>query len=339
MLANETFLVNQDLDKAYNFINRNSPHETMARGDIGFIVYLLNKDTPQLSPEPIFAVLGFTQFIQHTQYNLAGMNIKKIVPVIRISEIVAHPPIESIFAMILPIAAKVFIQDNGWQKPFRAFDQKTNFNLGKLVLDTQGRPLSCAIVQEQNQLIQQYFERPFLALDTIEGHYSLSGLQAIAYDHTQIRQSLATFFDAPQLTQIPLIVGGWEEYTGIIKINDKLVDSRVVDYLSLIDQGMESISASDFLIPPVDPKIRTDEILKHHSDFIPTGRAMVNILNGPAVEQMVNALEKIDIRYDGENNRPTFDISALLMSGGNRFDRGIVDEWIMPNNGMKNPYA
>lgn len=207
-----------------------------------------------------------------------------------------------------------------------------------MVHDSQGRPLRCANIQEQNQLIQQYFEQPFLALDTTEGHYSLKGLQALAYNHNEIQQDMATFLEVPQLNKIPFIIGGWEEITGTIKTNNITMDSRMIDYLRLIDQGVEEISASDFLIPPVDQKLRTENILKYYPDFIQTGRTMVNIINGPAVEQMVKALEEINIRYDEEKYPPVFDISALLMSGGNHFDRNVVNEWIMPNNGI-NPYA
>lgn len=324
-------VVTQDIAEVRKFVKRISPLAVNARDDIGFVVSIVEDlpgtldpitRKPQTARSHLFAVTGFTQFIHSAPQNAYGAAQTKFLPVVRITGIQSLLPIPGLIGAAIGMAAKVFIGAGGWLRPystFRAGDQ----NLGMLATDqTTGKPAICKNLAERNSILVQLFDKPYLAIDLDEGGAGVYGMGNMAQNDAELFNAIQSFMGIQAIPNIPLVCSKWTEYSGVVSVNHEDRDLRCVDYMHLIGQVPDPAEVVEFLTPAHQPRDRVLAVRQHYTDVTLTGKTTVTVIHLAYADQMIGILNGFSIVYEGEDNRPIYDVSNLMRANANVFVGG-----------------
>lgn len=263
------YVVDPDVNVARRFIERINPSAVMPRTDIGFTVLarrprrqsVQGPRGPQNNSElfELAAVGGYVEILT-AQDPVSRQH--KYLPMIHITSIASDLQLPFVIPMCLAIAADQLLASGRWLQPFMSF-QKGRPNLGQLFPDTKdpSKLWFTSKPSDIEELRQRHFMPPMLALDVTDGLARNPNLEAYGYaPHAdRVYDHIQDFFGstvslnrgvAPYDLRGMDFVGVYGDQKGT------LVDSRCMDYLSLVAEGASDMETNSLLQYFRDPQVR-----------------------------------------------------------------------------------
>lgn len=336
---NMKLIPDTDLRAVKEFIDRRSPHAVQDRIEWGVLLSReVRQDTAAgygisdrpYSRSPIIAIGGYTRFLRES--SLQG---DKVYPICIITTIVSDVPCKNILAIALPVAARCAINDNQWRRPFNTI-AKDKPNLGRLVRDTvKGELKFFNNVMEQNEEINRSFYYPQLALDIAEGRAHMVGLEVYEQTPMELNNMAAGFFGKVKIEGMKDAAGNdvcreWIQrpntitnrfynYEGSMIYEGKTVDTREIDYLTLVSQlKTTNLQIEQFLAqyPLPDTRLKNIAGILGSDTIYPTSRVHTIMFDSLFINDLSFLAQNV-VKYTGEMMANTaMDIGAILRSQG-----------------------
>jgi len=303
-------IIDTDANSVKDFYRKNYPHTTIPRCDIGFKVSIGIKKNSYMggggydsfdSVQPLFAVAGYTDFIEE---NVMPGSPLKFTPIVHISDVLSVIPSAKMFSMALPIAAEIFIGNGLWKAQY--FNPaKGSANIGNLILDSKtNKPWSPKSQNEITGFFNQYINPPFITMDIAEGKARIPGIEKLLLnnveENSKIIKEMAEFLEVKP-DQIPQNIANvsYAEIIGYVTVEkeisqDGIIDSRYFDYLNLVKWLGYQQKFEAFKFRYVDPLKRADAIseianfTKTHISFTVMIDSMFAKATGTRIGQMLS---------------------------------------------------
>lgn len=306
LLSNNEFYIDLNVDSTKAFIEARNLHTVQPRIDIGFTLYAKSNrrgQQPMSIEEPSrpIAALGAYVDIWETGGNI-GIGFggpSKYQATIRITNITSEIPLSGMVPLMMTIAANQFIDKGRWAVPFTSF-QKGKPNLGNLSVDPddKNRLWEAKTMDDVNRWVNaNMLGRPILGIDVAEGQARIPGVADYQNTDTpgRVYDQITTFFGNTPLDRStgPFKIHG-ETFVGCYgDTRGTLLDSRTIDYLSLVAQGTVDPSARMLLQHRQDPTVRARFIYDTtRGSFRSINRTSVSILNAQLLATLAQSIVK-----------------------------------------------
>jgi hypothetical protein len=277
LMEGTLFSVDTSVEAARSFIDQRNPHSTPPRMDMGFTLYARTprprNDGRFLNVEdatPVAAVGAYTEiWLPHGQEAqiMAGGNIRYAATV-HITNMTSALPLPGFVPLLMAIAADVFIEQGRWRQPFQSF-QKGKPNLGNLSPDKvdPGKVWFAPNMEDLNTwCFHNMMPRAILAVDVADGQARIPALALYGDDGVDLNshayEQIANFFGniAMDRSQRPFnlmtttFVGQYGAAAG------RFADSRELDFMKLLADGVADPSTRELLQQFVDPAARARKL-------------------------------------------------------------------------------
>jgi len=335
-LSGGNYGLTDDLTVIKPFVERHCPTATLPRMDAAIMLYMNqqvtnefnvgNNGRPEFQQIPIVAVTGYTDFVYAEDQSMNGITGTQIkyVPMFIITGIFSKIVDVSMATIGISLTSYLMINKAFWVKQFSSF-KKDKPDIGNLLQDRDtGKPVCTKDIQQRNAVIENYLTTkfPYLAIDVQLGNFTIPGLGKLVDSTAEFNQMVDQFTGCDGATRAgkacQLIT---HHFDGRIRMGKagEFVDTRSVDYLSLIKAGYPANEAGSFLRAMQIPAYKSQELLKIYPDaefsYI-TYRAFLN------PQFVVNVSEDLGrtlkVRIDAAIEAGTYNIGAL-----NGFNQGM----------------
>ena len=206
---------------------------------------------------PIMVVPAYTDFVRKDVYNWNSASTK-FIPRIHISEPMCLLPNMKMLPLIMSLAVQNFLVSGLWKEQFNMYDE-SSANIGNLWFDPEtNMPARVNDKREREQFIGMYCEYPTIVLDVVHGRASIPGLSLLSVPEEQklFLNQFAQFFGDPSFNNFNRVVATpFIEYTGVVSIEGKTLDTRTFDYFKVIKACNNQRELLDkFVTLPVTPE-------------------------------------------------------------------------------------
>lgn len=314
--------IDDDITNVRQFFEANSPYPTMV-GSFGFVASLCdknNKSYTNLGQQQMFGVSGYNEFIRD---NSTG----KFTPLVHITDILSVLPVPKILAMILPIAADIFISRGLWSQQFTSVGAG-NVNIGNLINEPEtNKPWEAKSDADIRDMFRNFICAPILCIDAKAGGADIPGLYRIARpnDHQSLINDIYSFVgETPSVQTISQNI--YEEIIGVFeKTKSKyqdVMDIRDFTYLTAISKTKYSPALEYFLSRNELDPIRRFEYIRNFlgGEVVPTHTSITSVLNGKFLMEIAQKLSGfINVEFRNAREVP-IDINRFMdqsfQSGG-----------------------
>jgi len=335
----ETIVVDTSINAVRRYVEQVSPHAVPARSDVGFLLSLRNNRAMNQQPmafgvgrdetpeTPFCAVTGYTEIIEApashfalAQYPAAAP--QRYMPVIHLTDIVTTLPVSNLLALVLPIAAEVFIRQQRWLEAFGFTEGK--MNLGNVMIDPDDKMVVVKNMEEMQGLVAQCFEAPFLAIDVIDGRYRIPGIEGIVSHETngEIVSAIGTFLNEAYAQNESYVVNSWPILPGNIVWDGENIDSRYAEYLFLAQRIQDTALIGPLMRKSDDPMVRVNQVKAVFDDkYLPLYLGDSMVLNGQFVSRMAARFGSIQLPVAFKQATMTIsqNVANLIASHANQF--------------------
>ena len=328
-LSQGSYSLTDDMSVIKPFVERHCPNATLPRMDSG-VMLCINQQVnnefnvsqngrPEFTRVPVVAVTGYTDFVYAEDQSLNGITGSQVkyVPIYIITGIFTPIPDVSMAAIGISLTSYLMIGKSFWAKQFSVF-KKDQPNLGNLLQNNEtGAPMEVTNLQERNAIITNFLTTPYpyLAIDLQLGDFVIPGLGKLVDSTAEFNQVIDNFTGgdgatkAGRATQLTT-----HHFDGRIRQSKtgEFVDTRTVDYLSLVKAGYPQNEVSSFLRAMQLPEYKSKEITRVNPDaefFFVTYRAFLSpnfVMN--VAEDLGRSLK---VRIDSAMDIGTYNIGAL----------------------------
>lgn len=338
------FRITTDIATVRNFVESVWPLATMPRCDVGFLLYALRpidkafeKDgRQQMQQIPMVAVTGYTDFTYAAGNSMYAPQMK-YAPTFVCTGIHSKIVSPKISAIGMALASYLFIRQGRWLDQFSTFT-KGSPDIGNLLTDDKGHLVHVASINDRNRVLDNYLSTklPFFALDLQLGAPVVPGLIDMYSDVGRFNLAIDQFTGGKgaQNSQNPRQATP-RRFDGRVRIakNGKadFVDTRSVDYLELVQNGISPQDASEFLQFTMEPKSKADALKRFYPDVqfeYVTDRV---ILNPNWIDAVAADLgQTLKVQIEGGFNQSTYDIMSL--TAFQPMGVGMMPSFLMPTN-------
>lgn len=254
------YRLNTNTHAVSQVLNELSPHGVRGYTRYGFVLEVCTDQKKQAKfgrrneeddnvYTPILAVGAYTDFIKGTSYQT---NRQMFSPMINISEAYSLIPSADMWPIVLALSTELFIGRNHWKEEFNNYSGSQP-NIGALFLDANNRPSSVSSLAEREEFISSMCDMPSLVLHSQDGRLSIPGHQLFASPTGEktLLNAFSAYFMNPAINDLGRLTGDCvEEYQGICRIGADDVDTRSVDYFTVVgsNQGCDSAQLDRFLM-------------------------------------------------------------------------------------------
>ena len=328
-LTGGNYGLTDDLTVIKPFVERTCPTATLPRMDAAIMLYMNqqvqndfnvgNGGRPEFQQIPIVAVTGYTDFVYAEDQSMNGITGTQVkyVPMFIITGIFSKIVDVSMATIGISLASYLMINKSFWVKQFSSF-KKDKPDIGNLLQDRDtGKPIQTKDIQQRNAVIQNYLttQYPYLAVDIQLGNFTIPNMGKLIDSTTEFNQLVDQFTGGDGATRAgkaaQLIT---HHFDGRIRMGKagEFVDTRSVDYLSLIKNGYPQNEASSFLRAMQIPAYKSQELTKIYPDaefqYI-TYRAFLNPMFVMNVSEDLG--KTLKVRIDAAIEAGTYNIGAL----------------------------
>lgn len=328
-LSGGNYGLTDDLTVIRPFVERHCPTATLPRMDCAIMLYMNqqvtnefnvgNNGRPEFQQIPIVAVTGYTDFVydeNNAANGIAGQQVK-YVPMFIITGIFSQIVDVSMATIGIALTSYLMIRKSFWAKQFSSF-KKDRPDIGNLVQDRDtGKPIQTKDITQRNTIIANFLttQFPYLAIDVQLGNFTIPNLGKLVDSTAEFNQLVDQFTGgegASKAGKAAQLVT--HHFDGRIRTgkNGEFIDTRSVDYLSLIRAGYPANEAASFLRAMQIPAAKSQELAKLYPDaefhYI-TYRAFLNptfVMN--VSEDLGRTLR---VRIDANMDAGTYNIGAL----------------------------
>lgn len=353
-MSQERFSISTNHDDVNRFMEHIYPHKAMPRNDFGFVLYrnLNNKDAISnqytgientVTRSPFACVTGYVEPMQMTVAPHMGGGIKYI-PVVHISSIQCLIPDLKVAAMLVPLAASVFLRGGLWRTQFEQFS-KDKPNLGSLFrTGTTGQLDFIDNRNKMNETLDRFFEPAALVIDVVDGLYRIPGLEkmSVGSAYSDINQMFYKFINktpSPEEAATPFTTNKYSEYVGTVMHRSTVADSRWCDYMNTAVHHASDIGqVSAMLQRSIDPKIRVEQIRRFYGSF---RVLMTNVVCEVSLKAILSIQDEVQKHVNvvfgnlgqGQN---TIDLGSFLSQGSVFAQSGGMNNGLWGNNTVMN---
>lgn len=310
-------VIDSDINNVKNFFKKHYPHKAIPRCDIGFIASIGNikKNYNQFmggmdsfdNLTPLFAVSGYTEFIEES---IAPGTPIKFTPIIHVTGILSIIPSSKILSMAIPVAVELFISGGMWKAQYLN-PVKGSINIGNLINDPKtNKPWVAKTQNEITGFFNTYMNPPFFAIDIAEGKARIPNIEKLMSDNI-ILDEMASFLEIDRSNFQNMNVGkiGFNEIIGEIEADDNIIDSREIDYLFLMSKVGYRDKFEAFKYRLVDPTKRA-ELISEIANFTKTGINYVFLIDSNIVRISATVIgQNLTFYNPGMNTIPTVSLS------------------------------
>jgi len=273
---------------------------------------------------PVFTLGGYTEFIYDRD---ARSDYPPFIPVVTISECaIRYSPI-TMLPMIIYAAYDGFIRSGLYLDPFKNVGER-GANIGELVMHNN---VSCRINDsyEMDTFINKYVGKPLLAVDITEGRINYHGFNLMCHqDSTKflsdcIIRSTGGNINAANNFPESFVKGRSEMYTGVVNLNGDLVDTRSIDYFTVVNSKNDEQLVRRFLNYNSRPEDRMQAIydagygasVGSNSGLTSYYSTYKYLLDEKAMAAFFNIASQLNLIMAGSANyTPAFNFSMLRKS-------------------------
>ena len=236
----------------------------------------------------------------------------KHTPLIHITNITCTLPIPGIVPLMLSIAANQMLEHNRWLEPFRTY-QKGQLNLGNLFPDPT-KPSSLGFLASDVELgpfLNAHMNAPLVALDVSEGQWRIPDLAKWSDESytKQVYDQIGAFFGQlsfdRNIKPFKVMADAFTGEYGDNRQGGGLLDSRNIDYISLLANGSVDGGATDLTYYTNEPAFRAKLISRYcGGDFRSLHRTRISAIDGQVLAVIAEALRKhVSIEGSVQTNR------------------------------------
>ena len=317
-----------DMSVIKPFVERHHPFATLPRMDLGVMLYIkkpivnefsLGNGRPEFERNPVVAVTGYVDFVYGNSNQFSGLmdTQVKFTPFFVVTGIFSSVPDICMATIGLPLTAYLQIGKSFWAKQFSQY-KKDKPNIGNLLTDAEtGAPVEVADIAHRNHVIANYLTTayPYMAVDLQFGSFIIPGLGRLIENSAEFNQRVDAFTGgegatrAGRITQVTL-----RQFDGRYRASKtgEYLDTRCIDYLSLVRAGYPQADVSSFLQANKRADVRSMEITKVNPDaefLYITHRAFLNPDWVIAVATDLN--QTLEVKIDAAMELGAYDIGSL----------------------------
>ena len=311
-VKNGKYRITTNLHSVQAELRKMSPHGIPARVDFGLVLEILdttNVDTSRRNfvmtdrdaeYKTVAVVGGYTDIVK-----VSGSRRMedRFQPLIHITDIQSPIRTARLLPLLLVLAGDAFYTNNMWMSPFMSFTDK-NPNLGTLVNDPHtGQPEFLQNSEQLRNFVAEMCDDPLIVLDIQPGRFSLPGMYLLADEQFQrlLIADIANFFNSNQLTDDYILTERpVEVVTGFVESNGQLIDSRYIDYFTMIQSTSDRGILDQFLMYADRPDLRMDAIrLAGYRQCEPVYTTFMSIINAEGWAALASQIVgTMDIQLD-----------------------------------------
>lgn len=302
VLGDSQYSIDPDVNGVRAYVNNLNPSNVAPRIDIGFLIYAKQPRRNNSMPigpfedmRPIAAVGGYTEMLKSKDQT--GM--VKYLPMVHITSIASDIPLPGIVPLCITIAADQFISTGRWIQQFSSF-QKGKPNLGQLSQDPNDPkklwfatdPMTLETWRMANCL------PAVLAVDVVEGTARIPAVADYGYlpKAANVYEQIHKFFGARiqfDRTQSPYLIHA-TDFIGVYgDRSGNLVDSRNMDYVTLLADGSQDAATQILLEYPMNPTDRARVIAeKTGGTFRSIHRTNISVLSPNLLSTLAMAVQQ-----------------------------------------------
>lgn len=290
------FTVDNRLSVVLSEYNKLNPKATRPRIDYGFVLYkndTSGKNKLASSPTPILVVGGYTRFVhRNNRTGGFGNDRRCVVPIPTITTFMSSLMTDAMVALGIALATEDFIRYRGWLRPFYNFDKNSNApNLGNFrLVDKKPKPLKNK--EELEAFVETYMYKPHLAVSVTDGLPRISGLSSLPGGGDKIKRALSLFLNSndKQIFDAEITGRVIPSYAGVLSDGQ---DSRVMDYLTVLSNGVADLSRAIPLLHIHSKPETTLQIISEITDVKSLYVDRMCILNDRYVNRISKTVAKV----------------------------------------------
>lgn len=331
-LQNFPLEISTNPDTYDNFNAKYNPHGVAARADITLTISAsiprknTRGDANLFSQAEIDTKIDVASIGAYTIFSATNDNgVLKYQPEIHISEITSPIMTEGMIPLLLSLATDCLITNQFWKFQFSDLGGQHHPNIGNLVNDTAtGQPWRATNLQERDEFIKRNCTPPILFLDVVEGRARIPGLERYSlpewYPHIidDYNRFLCAAEGSPEFTPRSAAPGliSWREYLGTFQSGSELMDSRWVDFLSvMVHRSTERVSCERLLNHQEHEQDQVNVV----RDFAPNLNLLyvntVVALHPEVIRNVQAAVHKVVRTLNGNVTTGVVDMSSLASMG------------------------
>lgn len=316
-----------DMNVIKPFVERNCPFATLPRMDLGVMLYIKNpiKDDigfqnsrQEFERVPVVAVTGFVDFV-YADVNTNGLTGGgiKFNPIFVITGFYSPIVDVSMAAVGIPLTVYLEIEQGLWGKQFSVF-KKGKPNIGNLLADqTTGAPIEVTSPEDRNKVIANHLTTPYpyVAIDLQLGRFVIPGLSKMVVNSAEFNQRIDQFTGGDGASRagvaVQLTTAHFDGRYRASKTGEYL-DTRCIDYLSLVAAGYQQRDVASFLRSMKSPEMRSNDIAKVNPDAEFLYVTLRNYLNPQFVTNVAADMQRVlRVRVDSVMDIGAYNIGAL----------------------------
>ncbi len=193
------------------------------------------KNEPKISPWEFLCVC--TAYVEFLCEGWDGDRLF-IQPVVTISNF--ESPLQSprMLPLMLAVAHSVFIQGDLWKQPFRIYG-KSQPNLGSLAFNRRENAVEFVNSQQEfEEFIVNHIGYPLLAVDYRYGAFNHACVRVLEQDPKTFDNVINAYVDGGKWGNFCPSRECWDFVSGAVMAEGSYVDSRAIDYFTLIDKNV-----------------------------------------------------------------------------------------------------
>jgi len=292
--------------------------------------------------QSVFTLGGYTEFLYDRG---ARSDHPPFIPIVTISECAIRYSPVTMLPMIIYAAYDGFIRSGMYLEPFRNMGDR-GANIGELVMQNN---MSCRINDpaEMEAFINKYVDKPMLAIDLTEGRMNYHGFNMMcnAENNEFLTNLIANSVHPDErnrvLASIPrnMVSERAEMYTGVVNLNGDIVDTRSIDYFSVVNSKNDDQLINRFLELNMRPDSRMQAIydagygasVGSNAGLTSYYSTYKNIIDVVAMQEFFNIAGGLNLIMAGSANyNPALNFSSLRNSAKMLYDNNIISS--MNNN-------
>ena len=326
------FKVTTDPERVMSYIRSFWPTDVPPRHDVGFLIYGTMPIQGQVGVDgkqavetiPLVAVTGYTEFVYAKAGTMYQSELRH-APMFVITGVYSALPCSRLTALGITASATVFITKGQWLEPYSRY-VKGAPDIGNLAHDeATGKLYSAQDIVGRNNILNNYLATkvPRLALDVQLGQPLMPGLKDIFSNAAKFNAEIDSFTGGKGASSARGIHQfDRRRYDGICKITRggvaEEVDTRTIDPLYLIGQGVDSGDCSDLyrLVLDNDPMQDANKRAEIIKRFVPNVQMRYittrTVLEPEWICNITDDMNKtIMLDIDGTFAETTYDVSNI----------------------------
>ena len=299
-------------NNARSFIEKYSPHSVLPRSDLGMVLRA-KIDGPNTNPamrdlettyRAVAAITGYVEFKEKEVVPTGtGQMATLYTPVFNITSIMSTMPLPGMATIVMAALAPAVYNSKWWARQWTNFSKDLP-NPGTLEMDPDGKnqPYFVESQEEMLKFLGDWCTAPKIAFQLQDGRDIIPGMQYMVSEDSQEQahflQNLMHFYHAENDLAPGTKICETIEYRfdGVYgEPNGVLVDSREIDYLSMIARGgAGSVSLEDraVLLGVSDrPQDRAAIVSRFTGRFVPEYLTTVSLLNPAFLDWVVSKIK------------------------------------------------